>query len=218
MRFLKLIFAVILLTSCEEIIEVVDISDETVVLIAPVDDAVINTGSPSFSWQAVKDAEQYNIQIASPTFNEATQVVLDSLVSTTNFIQVLAEGNYEWRVKAVNSGYETDYVTTGFSITPEATVDISNETVTLLTPANNVTLQEGNVVFSWDIVANADEYTIQIVHPNFASAVTPIANTTVTATSFTALNMTANEYEWRVSASNLISETEYTTQSFTVEE
>lgn len=218
MRYLKRIFILaFILTSCEEIIEVEDISNDAVILIAPVNEVVINTSSPTFSWQAVTDAEQYNIQIASPSFNEASQIVLDSLVSTTSFTQNLSEGNYEWRVKALNSAYETVFTTQGFSINPEEAEDISNETVNLLAPANNVTLTEGTVNFSWDNVPNADSYIIQIAQPDFDNTVEIIENESTTSTNF-AVNMTANDYEWRIKATNAISETDYTTQSFTVEE
>lgn len=208
----------LLLTSCEEILEVENISDNIVVLIAPADGAVIDSSAPIFSWQALAGAEHYHIQIASPTFDGASQVLLDSLVTTISFTQNLAQGNYEWRLKAVNSSYETLYTTHSFSVNPEEVEDISSEVVTLLAPANSVTLSEGNVNFSWDNVENADAYSIQIAQPDFDNAIEIIENESTANTNYTVTNMTANNYEWRVKATNAISETDYTTQSFTVEE
>lgn len=113
-----LIFVAVFLNvqACDDIIEVVDISEKTVTVLAPKDQAVLNTGSVSFSWQPLEDAESYQVQVATPTFNEATQIVLDTIVTKTNISGTLEANNYEWRVKAKNSAYETAYVTQSFHV------------------------------------------------------------------------------------------------------
>jgi hypothetical protein len=116
MRYLKLLLAIILLVSCEEIIEVVDISDKSVVVLAPTDAAVLAITDINFSWEAVEDAEQYKLQIATPSFESANQIVLDTTITTTSFNQSLELGNYEWRVRAENSDYQTTYSTQSFTI------------------------------------------------------------------------------------------------------
>ncbi|MAB49221.1 MAG: hypothetical protein CMC05_11385 [Flavobacteriaceae bacterium] len=116
MRYLKLLLAVILLVSCEEIIEVVDISNENVVVLAPTDTSTLTITDINFSWEAVEDAEQYKLQIATPNFESANQIVLDTTITTTNFNQDLELGNYEWRVRAENSDYQTAYSTQSFTI------------------------------------------------------------------------------------------------------
>jgi hypothetical protein len=116
MRHLKLLLAIILLASCEEIIEVVDISDKSVVVLAPTDTATLTITDINFSWEDVEDAEQYKLQIATPSFESANQVVLDTTITTTSFNQALELGNYEWRVRAENSDYQTTYSTQSFTI------------------------------------------------------------------------------------------------------
>lgn len=116
MRYLKLLFVTFLLISCEEIIEVVDISDKSVVVLAPTDTATLAITDINFSWEAVEDAEHYKLQIATPNFESANQIVLDTTITTTSFNQALELGNYEWRVRAENSDYQTAYSTQSFTI------------------------------------------------------------------------------------------------------
>lgn len=116
MRYLKLLLAVILLVSCEEIIEFVDISNENVVVLAPTDTSTLTITDINFSWEDVEDAEQYKLQIATPNFESANQIVLDTTITTTNFNQNLEQGNYEWRVRAENSDYQTAYSIQSFTI------------------------------------------------------------------------------------------------------
>ncbi len=103
-------------TTCSEIVEVEDISNETVVLLAPTNSAVLNTTNLTFTWQDVEQAETYHIQIATPTFAEALQIVEDSTLTTTNFTTTLQTNTYQWRVRAENFGFNTTYTTQDFTI------------------------------------------------------------------------------------------------------
>ena len=114
---LFLIFLFVGFIACDDIIEVVDISNETVTIIAPVNGSVIDTTRVNFTWKAMEEAETYHLQVATPTFNEATQIVLDTVVTKTEVSKTLNNNNYEWRIKAKNSGYETVYTTQSFSVT-----------------------------------------------------------------------------------------------------
>lgn len=212
-------FTFLLVFSCDDIIEVTDISEEAVTILAPTDTSVLTETTVNFSWNSVEDAESYRLQIATPDFENTTAIEEDTLVTTTNFSKALNSGNYEWRVRAENSDYQTTYTTQGFSITESDAVDISNEDVVLLAPADAITFTTTDTInFSWETVLNADNYTIQIAAPNFASAIEIIENEMVTTTSFSVSNLDAQEYEWRVKAQNSDYETDYTTQGFTVEE
>lgn len=111
-----LILAILFLFSCDDITEIEDISNRSVSVLAPTDAVVLNITEVTFSWNAVEDAENYRVQIATPNFEDATQIVADTLVITTNFTKTLAIGNYEWRVRGENSGYQTSYSTQSFSI------------------------------------------------------------------------------------------------------
>ncbi|MBV7269071.1 hypothetical protein [Winogradskyella luteola] len=219
MRFLKFILIVILLTGCEEIIEVEDISNRTVTVLAPTDASTLTLTNINFSWNAVEDAEQYKLQVATPNFETATTIVEDTTLTATSFSKVLDAGDYQWRVRAENSNYETAYTTQSFTISETDAVDISDEVVVLLAPADGLVFGDTDTInFSWEALLNADNYTIQIATPDFENAVEIIEDESTTATNFPVSNLEAQSYEWRVKATNAISGTNYTTQSFTVEE
>lgn len=111
------ILLLVVCTSCEEIIEVPNISDKTLTLVSPSDGVSLNSGnSIFFDWETIEDAEVYHIQIANPTFVEANQIVADSILTGTSFQTTLDADIYQWRVRAENIGYETQYTTQGFIV------------------------------------------------------------------------------------------------------
>lgn len=105
-----------LLYTCDDIIEVEDISGETISILAPVNNSVLDEGSVIFSWNEVQDATEYRLQLATPSFENASQILLDSTVSVTNFSKVLETGDYQWRVRAENSEFQTNYSIQNFTI------------------------------------------------------------------------------------------------------
>lgn len=105
----------LLFYNCEAIF-VEDISNSTVVILAPTENASVAAGVVQFHWQSVVDATNYELQIATPTFLNANQIVLDTLITKTSFSKALEVGNYEWRVKAINSDYSTNHTTTSFTV------------------------------------------------------------------------------------------------------
>lgn len=108
-------FTVFLLSKCEAIF-VKDISNETIILLAPSNNVQIDSMNVQFNWQSISAATTYEIQIATPTFENATQIVLDSLSPNTIIYKSLATGAYQWRVKGLNSEYSTAYTTHSFTI------------------------------------------------------------------------------------------------------
>lgn len=111
-----LALSIFLIASCSDVLLVEDISNDTIQILAPTNNATLSEGSLSFNWQALEGIENYQLQIATPNFANANQVVLDTLISTTNFIQSLEANNYEWRVRGVNSAYETLYTISTFTV------------------------------------------------------------------------------------------------------
>ena len=108
--------------SCQDILEVPDISGETVRLLAPSDSSIVAQTNVTFSWSEVFEATGYHMQLATPNFEHATQIILDSVVvldSTylgTRMTKTLTDSEYEWRVKALNSDFETDFSASSFSV------------------------------------------------------------------------------------------------------
>ncbi|MFQ6601773.1 hypothetical protein [Flavobacterium sp. C3NV] len=198
------------LFSCEEILLVPDISKDEVVLVAPGNNAVLSTSGVNLSWNTVKDADKYELQIATPNFDAPQQLVLDTLVSKNSFTQQLNIGKYEWRVKAVNSGYETKYTKRSFEILNND--DFQKNTVILLTPSNNIITKAALQKLSWDAIIGASEYQLQIMDEN---------NTLVKeqSTVATLINFTFDEgkFTWKVRASNGTAQTLYTSRTILVD-
>ena len=116
MRYITLIALFFVVVNCDDIIEVEDISKKEIVIHAPSDGSVLTDTIVNFSWQIVEESEKYKLQIATPDFETSTQIVLDTTIPVTNYTKKLALGIYEWRVRAENSGFQTNYKTQRFSI------------------------------------------------------------------------------------------------------
>ena len=110
-----LLLALGMLLGCEAIF-VENISNATVSILAPKDGTAISTGIINFNWNAVDDADMYQIQIATPGFSNASQVVVDSTITKTSFSKNLTIGVYQWRVKGLNSDYQTNFTTASFEV------------------------------------------------------------------------------------------------------
>lgn len=116
MKYLKYLIVILVITGCEDIIEVEDISNKTVTVLAPTNSVVLNNTTITFTWESVSEANAYTIQIATPNFENAQQILLDSTVSTTSYTKLLDYNTYEWRVRAKNSEYNTLYTTQNFTV------------------------------------------------------------------------------------------------------
>ena len=110
----------LLFASCDEeggVIFEVDISDREVLLLSPTQGSNVSTTTVRFDWEHLEDATAYDIQVAQPNFENAAQILVNQRVdSLTTFQQVLPSDSYEWRVRAVNSAYETPYSAATFTV------------------------------------------------------------------------------------------------------
>src|SRR5690606_23040716 len=111
-------FFILAVFSCEELLFEQDISKEKVILIAPANNTEIEANSVSFNWEAVEGATNYEIQIAIPNFVNATQLALNTVTDDTFYQVELIVNEYEWRVRAQNSGYSTAYSSAKFKVVP----------------------------------------------------------------------------------------------------
>ncbi|MCF6347008.1 MAG: hypothetical protein L3J20_01750 [Flavobacteriaceae bacterium] len=118
---MKKIIAILILVfmfSCEEIINEQNITNDAINLFAPSENVILKTGATiTFNWEALNGATDYQFQIAKPNFSNASQILKDTLIQKIDFtLDSLPVSNYEWRVKALNSAYETVYATNGFVV------------------------------------------------------------------------------------------------------
>ncbi|RED26120.1 hypothetical protein BD847_0026 [Flavobacterium cutihirudinis] len=198
------------LFSCEEILLVPDISKDEVILTAPVNNAALTSSGVTFSWESVKDAEKYQIQIAVPNFEAPQQIILDTLVTKNSYQQQINIGKYEWRVRAVNSAYETAYSKNGFQILNND--DFQNNTVVLITPSNNLISKNTTQKLSWNTVIGATNYQLQILDKD--NSLIKEQNSEATFLNFTFEDGT---FTWRVRASNGSLETLYSVRSILID-
>jgi len=110
------LLTLITVLGCEQLIEVEDISNETVSILGPANNLIIDTSSVNFSWESLEFAELYQLQIAMPSFDTPQNIVEDTIIYTTSFIKTLSANTYQWRIKAKNFGYETPYTTQNITI------------------------------------------------------------------------------------------------------
>lgn len=181
--------------SCSDIVEEPDITQEQVIIIAPADQTEVKGNVINFTWELVKDANAYLLQVASPDFDQASQVYVDSLISGTSFAKELLPNDYQWRVKAINSAYETLYSYSSFSV--RKSDGFEGNTILLSSPVSNFVTNETNIMFSWKPVEGAVEYQIQILDESD----TVLSDESIDATG---IELTAMEgsFTWRVRALN----------------
>ena len=208
----KLLIGLLFLTfiSCEEIIMEKDISKNEVVLIAPTYNAQFYSTGVSFTWDSVTDATEYQLQIATPNFANPLQIVLDTTIKETNFTQQLPIGNYEWRVRAKNSAYSTNYSLRLVSVVSAA--DFQNNTVVLNTPVNNLITKTMLQNLSWQSIIGATGYQVQVYDGNN----TVISDQIITTTNLN-YNFTEGNYFWKVRANNGTQQTLYSSRSVLVD-
>ena len=116
-KYIYSLFIVFSIVGCSDIIEVPDISNNAVTLVAPLNNATLNITTLTLSWDTVEDAENYKVQIARPDFENILQLETDSTLTGNSISVDLEAGNtYQWRVRAQNSEYETSYSTYSFTL------------------------------------------------------------------------------------------------------
>lgn len=164
LRYILGSFLILGIFSCEEVLFEQDISQDRVNLIAPANNTEIEANSVRFNWESLKGATNYEIQIATPNFANANQLVLNTVTDSTFYQSELIENDYEWRVRAQNSGYATAYSSAKFSVIP--ITNFSNNMVILLSPANGLITNEDSVNLQWEDVLEAIQYRIQILDEN----------------------------------------------------
>lgn len=210
LKKIVLSFLFLSLFSCAEILLEKDISKETEVLVAPVNNAQFLSTGVSFSWERLPDATKYQLQIAKPNFANPTQIVLDTITPSSSFTQQLPIGSYEWRVKAVNSAYSTNYTSRLVSVVSD--VNFQDNAVVLNTPVNNSITKTPLQNLSWQSIIGATSYQVQIYDGNN----TVISDQTMATTSWSYTFAEGNSF-WRVRASNGTLQTLFSSHSVLVD-
>jgi hypothetical protein len=93
-----------------------DFASNTVVLNAPANNLVTTTALQKMSWQPIIGAKKYQVQI----YDANTVLVKEETVTSTSYEFSFPEGNFSWRVKAVNGDMNTLYSSRTISVDTKA--------------------------------------------------------------------------------------------------
>lgn len=202
----KIIFVAVfmLFYSCSEIIFETDISQSYVNILAPTDDSNVASGTVSFNWEAVDYADNYKIQVATPNFASAKQIVVDSNVVGTNFQWQLLPNNYQWRIRAQNSAFETDYFSKFLTVSESD--DFSSSEVILISPPANYDSNESIQTLAWESVEEATEYRVRIFQPDENGMLIHEETTNNTSLNY---EFSDGNFTWQVRAQNTTQNTLY---------
>src|SRR5581483_4614914 len=155
--------------------------------------------------------DKYELQIALGTFSYVQKLILDTNVVNNKFYYSLVPGSYQWRVRAINGGSKTQYTT--FSVTIDTTSNMVGQTVLLVSPSNNFYSNHLSNTFSWDSIAGAANYRVQILSQ-------PSNNVIVdTTTKWASLkrSLAQGTYTWQVRAQNNSSNSPYSSNTLTID-
>ncbi len=207
-----LIALAILTYSCEDILEE-DISDDTIQILSPANNTMIESNVVGFKWNSLKGADKYRIQVY-----ESDQVlILDSLTTKTSITLPLVAGNYMWRVRGENYAYESVYsFPSNFSTTiPD---DLTNQQVILSSPENDKFMNFTNITLSWEPLNNATSYSVRVVNTATGQEVYPKTDLTDTSVTLDLPTLADGTYEWRLKAKNTDTETkQYSARKFNID-
>jgi len=200
----------LMLFSCEEVVFEEDLSDKVIVLIAPKDSVTVRNTSVNFSWEAVALATNYRLQIAQPNFENAAQIVLDTTVTATRFTASLVRNQYQWRVRAQNSGSATPFVAAHFNVVENE--DFSANQVLLDAPSDNEITNSETVALEWQEIPDATAYRVQLLDDSDVV----VQEETLTSTTIS-LTFPEGVTKWQVRAENATQNTLYTTRTLTLD-
>jgi hypothetical protein len=209
-KFNLLLIAFILL-GCEEITNEQNISNNNLMVIAPAQDAVLTDNNVNFIWEDLEGATGYRIQIATPNFNAPDQVIEDVSVTENTHTTTLNNGLYEYRVKGVNSAYESAYTTVGIEVTGN---DFATDVVSLILPAADLNTNIATQSLQWNALSAALEYRLQVISQDNS---TTILDVNLSETNYS-YDFNDGAYLWKVSASNGLVSTNFSQRNLLIDQ
>lgn len=183
------------LSGCTDLIET-DISKKDIVLYAPKDNIKTKNYTNTFWWQEVTGATQYRLQVVQTDtlFRDSINLILDTVVSKTQFSKTLSPGNYLWSVFGQNNAYKSHRSAINRLQIDSNSIRAVNTTIT--SPLSGTYTNDPDVNLTWDNLYSATSYILDI-----DSVGTPKKkNTTSTSYSFTCGKQ--GKYQFTVSGSD----------------
>jgi hypothetical protein len=192
----SILLLALVLFSCSDIIEK-NLDNESVVLIAPGNGLNTTIATNQYIWNALDGALEYNMQIATPDFNQVQRMILDTTLSLNKFNFTLSPGSYEWRVKALNGSSETPY--SSFLLVIDSTADLSSMPLILISPPNLAVTSNTLIEYRWYGIEIAEGYRLEITNSDGLNEI--FIDQTFTD-DVVPIQMEEGNYDWRVYASN----------------
>ena len=209
---LSLLF--IVLFACSDFTDE-DLENDNLELLGPANGVSTETQSLTFWWDFVDGADAYRLQIADPDFTNIVRLELDTLITSNQFEHTLYPGNFEWRVRAENSAYTTDYFPRLLSILEP--VDITKQKVVLVAPGKEAKLNVKQIVFDWDELSIAHVYQFELHQTDWSGE--DVMDPEVLTDSKLTLDLEEGTYAWGVLARDTVKkeETPFTYRNMVVD-
>ena len=154
------LFIIVFAIGCAKWVSI-DISEDSIVLISPVENQADSLQSKTFVWEELEGAEKYRLQIVSSDFDNISYYALDSLVSGTSFSTSLIPNEYEWRVRGENNDFNSNWSTRKLAILNSTS--LANQQINGLSHVDGLNTNEMQQTFSWYPLVSADEYSVTII-------------------------------------------------------
>lgn len=150
----------------------------------------------NFSWNEVKQAEKYYLQVSSNP--EFSQILINenNITDTSYFCSTLPLGlTYYWRIKSINQYGESEWSSIhNFILVQHLAAPV------LIYPANNSTDIITEFSFSWHAVAFSKKYWLQVSDDSNFSSMSLDRNDLVDTTFLSTTLESGTQYFWRVKA------------------
>jgi len=172
----------------------------------------------NFTWDPadVTDLKlSFTIEIYQVLINSVIQITTKTTQQTLIGLNIEASGKYKWRVFATDNAGNQSAMSEYRNFEIQSPKDLSLTSVSMISPIDNSMIIDKKVTFWWNALAGAEKYNLQIATPSFANPIKLIYDQWVT-TNLVAVDLDGGTYEWRVKASNSISETGYSHSSLSI--
>ncbi len=169
-------------------------------LLAPLNGATGVSTSPVLSWNPTIGATSYRLQVSTNTSFSTTVIDQSGIANALHSVSGLANNTkYYWRVAATNAGGDTGFWSSVWNFT----TSIAPPSVPMLaTPSNGAVDQPINLTLSWNPLAGAATYRLQ-VSTNSVFTTTIADDSSITSSSRQIDSLANNTtYYWHVKAKN----------------
>jgi hypothetical protein len=165
-----------------------NLSNQTVQLIVPLNNATQYTLAITFSWYQLAAATSYNLQIVNQS-SGSTVDLITNITSTAYNYTFLNYGSYKWKVWADNVSSVS--LPSSWNV---LTVEI--QPPSLLTPNNGDSLVSATVPLVWSRYSPATGDSLYIYPDSLVSA--PLISLYTAATTYSFAGTLHNDYFWRI--------------------